>query len=155
MIRVIVCVVGWFALMFASLQIQHIDIGHALCGKWGCGPPASALFSVHLFWFSLLLPPAMLLMKKWKLNWQLIGVAMVALTLLVLVVFAAADFLGANRSYYLAGYWWQRYLLSLASWINVPVVQLGTIGGIMIRFGRCPCCAGPGSEGSVVVEHGA
>ena len=45
------------------------------------------------------------------------------MSILALAGFGVYDYLGINQGYYQAGYVWQRYLLSVASLVDVPMVQ--------------------------------
>ena len=131
----------WLVLMYSGLQVQKLELGHSFCGPWGCGPPTAAMLGMHLFWTAAILPPAIFLSRMVRLNWRLIGLVLAAVSLSFLVGFAVYDFLGDNRAYYERGYVWQRYSLSLASLVDVPVTQCLFTGGLLFFVGRgCPCC---------------
>lgn len=136
MLRILIWIAAWFALMFGALQIQSIEMGHAFCGAWGCGPPVNAVLGIHSFWLTLLAPPILFASLKLQLPWPTIGKFLVASAIAGLIGFGVYDFFGMNQSYYQAGYIWQRYLLSLASFVDVPLVQALFIGIVLIFFGN-------------------
>ncbi len=141
MLRYIVFTLGWFGLIWASLQINRFELGHTFCGKWGCGPPTEAILGMHFLWFAVLLPPSLLACRIVNLPWQIIGKFLCLASALGLIGFGFIDYFGINRGFYNAGYVWQRYLLSLASLVDIPIVQVFVMGGVFTFFGKgCPCC---------------
>ena len=64
--------------------------------------------------------------------------ALICTSVLALIGFAVYDVLGINKAYYEAGYVWQRYLLSVASLVDVPIVQTLLIGIGLVFFRRSP-----------------
>lgn len=143
MLRVGFYIIAWFGLMLVALQVQHLDLGHGLCGEWGCGPPVAAILGMHLFWLVLILPPSVLAARCLHWPWRKIGLLTGVVSALGLVGFGAYDYFGINQNYYLEGYIWQRYLLSLVSLVDIPVLQI-LIAAVAFWFvgKECPCCNG-------------
>ena len=46
----------WIAALYGVLQASPYldDLGHGICGTWGCGPPLEALLVYHGFWLVLI-----------------------------------------------------------------------------------------------------
>lgn len=128
----------WCGLMWGALQVQKLEIGHALCGAWGCGPPLEALLAMHLFWLSFLVPPVVLVLRHWKFSnksMKLAGWLTIAIAVAGLVAFLFYDW-SIHHTYYEAGYWWQRYALSLASLVEVPILQTLLLGIATVATGK-------------------
>ena len=141
MLRISLYIGAWIGLMLAVLQIQQLNLGNGLCGKWGCGPPVEAVLGMHLFWFALILPPSIFASRKLHWPWKKIGLLVSVASVLGLIGFAVYDYFSINQAYYHEGYIWQRYLLSLVSMVDVPVVQF-LFAGVTFWFARtdCACC---------------
>lgn len=141
MIRLGTAILVWFGLMFASLQTEQLNLGHDFCGPWGCGPPTEAILGIHLFWIAFVFPPVIYFAFAIAMPWRTIGLMMVGSAILGMIGFGIYDYLGTNGSFYDAGFVWQRYLLSLASLADVPLVQV-MLAGIFLTFvgNKCPCC---------------
>ena len=124
--------------MLASLQVGQIKMGHSLCGAWGCGPPTEALLAMHLFWFSALLPPALLAIRYLNFSpkfWFRSGMFLLGVAVAGMVGLLAYD-LSVNHYYYQAGYWWQRYGLSFLSLVEAPIIPTLVIGLTYVVTGR-------------------
>ena len=67
--RIGLYLLGWFGLMFVGLQIQQLDLGHWLCGQWGCGPPVAAVLGMHVFWLAVILPPSIMASRYFQWPW--------------------------------------------------------------------------------------
>jgi len=125
--------------MLASLQVGKLDLGHSLCGAWGCGPPSEALLAMNLFWFSALLPPALLAIRYLNCTPRfLLRSGFVLLSVAGAGMFGLLAYdLSVNHYYYEAGYWWQRYGLSLLSLVEIPIIPTLVIGLIYVVTGQC------------------
>lgn len=131
--RRIVAIVVWAAALFGTLQIHQYPnlFGHSVCGPWGCGPPTSALVSYHGFWFVLILPAAWILSQllsastthKLGLGLLLASVAGIAALLLL----EGLDNSAAEQ------YLLRWCLFRVATFVDVPLVQLG-LAGLLMRW---------------------
>ena len=86
--------------------------------------------------FVAMAPPIWFAQSKLNLPWRALGKFMIGLSIVVLIGFAIYDYQSINEVYYRAGYVWQRYLLSVASLVNVPIVQTILIGFGLVLFGK-------------------
>jgi hypothetical protein len=135
----------WAAGLEGVLQLRQLPdtcFGeHSVCGPWGCGPPLSALLACHGFWLVLMAPVAatavLYLPVKWV--WRL-GIVLAGagfLGLAAVAAWEAATWL-PQASDWQRHYIGQRYLFSVATLVDVPIVQslmLGTILCLVSRFG--------------------
>jgi len=118
----------WLLALLGILQVHQFDglFGHAICGPWGCGPPVSALVGYHGFWFLLLVPLAILLKSSVRSeSLRNLGLGLLLLSGLGVVSLLLLD--GLNNSAA------ERYLLQwcafrIATFVDVPLVQLGLVG---------------------------
>jgi hypothetical protein len=133
--RVLVFVAVWFGAMFLALRVEKIEMGHAICGAWGCGPPASALLAMHLFWLAAFLPPLIFAMATYRLPWRPIGWLLVICSAAALLGLGVWDYINF-KNVYEQGFVWQRYLFYLATLVSVPVVQTLLLGIVAAMFGR-------------------
>ena len=137
MVRVLMFVASWFGLMWASLQVGKFNLGHSICGAWGCGPPLEALLSIHLFWIALAVPPLVMLSRWVAAPWKFLGTAILFVVMAALIGIGIWD-VSSHRATYQAGYYWQRYLFSVATLVDVPV-PAALLSGIALRiFGPGP-----------------
>lgn len=121
----------WGAALYGALAVSQLrgDWGHGVCGPWGCGPPAQALVSCHLFWVVLFVLPACLVSAhRTPASLRRIGQGLLsggAFGLLAVAAWQALVWLpavpGWSRSYF-----FERYLFTLATLVEAPIVQTGT-----------------------------
>lgn len=109
------------------------DLGHGICGPWGCGPPLQALIACHAAWLVALAPPAGLLVGSRNVSVTTrmrVGIAMTLLPMAVLTCLFAHQLLvwWPQVSQWQRPYFWQRYGFTIATTIDVPVVQVLLIG---------------------------
>lgn len=131
---------GWGLLLLAVLQIQKLPMRTAsdlICGPWGCGPPVPPLLASHGFWLTFLLLPTICLcvvlgpakLRKAGLLLLMAGVSGLVLVAIWDILPSVPHWVPRVRNlepkYYL-----QRYLLSLITLIDVPVVPL-TLNGLL------------------------
>ncbi len=124
---------AWCGAAFAALRLQDLpyDFGHGICGPWGCGPPLQALVACHGFWL-VNLAALLWVSHRWlPVDWQR---RVANLCLLI----AATGLLGVAA--HQALHWWphatqgsrpyvvQRFLFSVASLVDVPLVPLALFG---------------------------
>jgi len=131
---------GWGGALLGVLQLRHLELGHSLCGRWGCGPPLGALLAMHGFWVVLAAPGVFWLCRSLpqrRLFWAggglflsgMIGLAGV----LVWVTLTWPE--GLSLSYA-----WPRYRLMLLSRIELPIAQM-LVAGLLIMataMGKVP-----------------
>jgi hypothetical protein len=124
----------WFACLEGALQLQNLPaatLGHDVCGVWGCGPPLPVLLACHGFWLALLGPPAVVaalcLPGKWV--WRL-GVAIAAAGLCGLAGLAVWEAISwlPQASAIQRQYLGHRYLFTLVTLVDVPIMQFLVIG---------------------------
>jgi hypothetical protein len=132
-LRLLAGIVIWTAAIWAALKIAMVQTpwDHALCGVWGCGPTLPAVLSCHLAWLIAIVPLAMMgrsiLPSHWC--WRL-GVAtsvLVVAVVLGVVAREAATWLPEVTEWH-RRYFAQRCLFVIATWVDVPVIQLGLVG---------------------------
>ncbi|HUY92176.1 MAG TPA: hypothetical protein VMV10_25765 [Pirellulales bacterium] len=131
----------WAAALYGALAISqfHGDWGHGVCGPWGCGPPAQALVSCHLFWVVLLvLPLCLVSAHSTTASLRRIGLGLLlggVFGLFAVAVWQAVVWLpavqGWSRSYFL-----QRYLFTLATLVEAPIAQISLAGAVLWRIAR-------------------
>lgn len=132
-IQIILGVAVWGGALWGALQIAtlHTSWEHAACGVWGCGPPATALVSCHLAWLIALAPIA-IAGKRWLPDpWRRklgIALASLAAAIVVGVVLREATTWLPAASEYQRKFFAQRCLFVLATWIDVPLVQVAAVG---------------------------
>lgn len=130
----------WGAALAAVLRMSGISLpaDHGICGPWGCGPPVGALIACHGFWVILLLPPMVLLSHHVSAQTRhRLGL------LLTLAGIAALSVIGVwewHHWYAVASAWQrkyllQRYLFSVATLVDVPVIQVTMVGLFWISAG--------------------
>ncbi len=136
--------VVWATALFAVLRIgtvteqgAHAHNGISVCGPWGCGPPVRALLGWHGFWLVLVVLPVGLLIRSWPAGrLKLFGAGLTAVGILALIgigIYEAATwtppYSGGEQSYFI-----QRYLSSVATLTDIPVVPV-TLAGLAMWLG--------------------
>ena len=128
----------WGVSLFAVLQIQYLplDASHSVCGRWGCGPPLPPLIAYHGFWLVLLSLPTAILCRALTparlrtTGWILLAVGLSGFALVGMWEMVPSLPLWLPRVRHLPPrYYMQRYLLSVATLVDVPIVPL-TIAGL-------------------------
>lgn len=125
----------WGGCLAGALAIANLpwDLGHAICGPWGCGPPMQALVACHLAWFVVLVPPAVLLVRWSKASNTMrrrVGLLLVALAGAVLLAMMVYERLTwwPRASEWQRAHFWQRCGFVIATTVDVPVIQVLLIG---------------------------
>lgn len=129
-------IAAWAAALYGVLLIGRLpgQWGHAICGPWGCGPTLQALVACHGFWLVLMSPAVVAAARCCQpLTLWRVGIALVAVGIAGLAgmgIWEAANWLpqvADGRSSYLV----QRYLFSLATLVEVPIVE-ATLAGVVL-----------------------
>lgn len=134
---------AWAATLLAALSIANLpgEWGHSVCGAWGCGPPTQALVSCHLAWFVVLTPLAVMASRwshKTTESSQLLGKLFCltgAFLLIAVVIYQAAAWWPA-ASEWQRTFFWQRCGFVIVTSVDIPMLQLLTVGIVMSRRGR-------------------
>lgn len=123
----------WGGSLWGVLQLRHlpVDASHSICGPWGCGPPVSALAAYHGFWIVLLALPTIVAcrrldpraLSKLGATLMLAGAA----GLIGVAVWECVHWLPQVTDWQ-RKYLVQRYLFSVATWIDVPIVPIFLAG---------------------------
>ena len=130
----------WSAALFGCLQLHTLDLGHSICGPWGCGPPTSALLAMHSFWLVLLLPLAWLAPRIWpRLDWVAFGKGLYLAAVAAIVLIGVTDFFTFQADPTQPVYVWQRFLFRLATLPDWPVIQVAMVGALLAGVGRLRC----------------
>ena len=133
----------WGTAVYGALTwLPHASLDeHAVCGPWGCGPPASALLTVHAGWAVALLPPMLYL--PWRcgladrtccrIGLGIFLLAVAGLSAIVLwqwLVWLPAA--GAHAGQYI----WQRCGFVILTAVDWPLVILAIGGSLIWQLGR-------------------
>lgn len=122
-------------LMFAFLPV---DLGHGLCGPWGCAPPLQALAAMHAFWVVALVPPTAWALKLLSdRNLRLVGSAVLGMGLTGLGIVVARELLVWLPSVpaEVQRYFPQRLLFVLATLSDLPLIQVTLAGAVCWSVG--------------------
>ncbi len=134
---------AWAATLLAALSIANLpgEWGHSVCGAWGCGPPTQALVCCHLAWLVLLTPVALMVgplnqvptPSRHRLGKLLFLAA--GLLILGVVVHQRVTWWPA-ASEWQRNFFWQRCGFVIVTSVDIPMLQLLTVGLVMSRRGR-------------------
>lgn len=133
----------WAVLVFLPVQFHQVSNAeeHSICGPWGCGPPTKTLIAVHLGWLAVIGPP--LIYFPIRLSWQLknasrLALGLISISLLGLVVLVAWQwFVWLPQSgAYAPNYIWQRCGFSIATAVDLPLVQMLVTGIALLLVSR-------------------
>ncbi len=127
----------WLAALLGVLRCGPYlgDLGHSVCGPWGCGPPTEALIVFHGFWLVLLGGAALLAVAFWKPS-------------TLSVVGASLFFLGFGVAIAIAGWElehltartrplaFQRIGFVFVTMVDVPLFQTTLVGALFWLAGR-------------------
>ncbi|MEM8947661.1 MAG: hypothetical protein AAGD11_21000 [Planctomycetota bacterium] len=119
---------GWSLALFGALQVHRFEasFGYWVCGPWGCGPPVSALVGYHAFWTLLIVPPAAILRHRRNVD-RVRNVGLAALLISVSGIVALLLIDGWNNSS-AEQYLLRWCLFRVATFVDIPLVQLGLVG---------------------------
>ncbi len=127
----------WSAALYGGLCLNELDLGHSVCGPWGCGPPSAALLAMHTFWLLTLVPAAFVAVRiSPGMEWRMIGLGLLTTAVVAIVMIGVADYFMFQKDYLSPVYVWQRFLYRLATLSDVPVVQLALAGLALANLGR-------------------
>jgi hypothetical protein len=133
----------WGAGLYASLQLQHLPWPgeHGVCGPWGCGPPTEALLACHAGWMAFLAGPTWLATQSTSPKVaRFLGITGVTLALGGLCGIALHEALvwWPQAGAWSRPYWFQRYLFSVATLVDAPILQVLLCSGWLLRSARSP-----------------
>jgi hypothetical protein len=123
----------WGAALAGVLRISRMSVAadHGICGPWGCGPPLSALIACHGFWIVLLLPPTVMLLRRGSARTvRAVGLVSTSVGIATLSVIAIWEWTHwyAIASDWQRGYLVHRYLFSIVTLVDVPVIEITLLG---------------------------
>lgn len=131
--KLVVGAVAWAILLWSALQMAHVHTSwdHALCGVWGCGPTLPAVLSCHAAWLIVLTPVALvgrsLVPPRWARSIGL-AVSVLVLALLLGIISRESTTWLQQAPVGYRHYFAQRCLFVIATWVDVPLVELGLVG---------------------------
>ncbi len=126
----------WCGCLYSVLRVTEIpgNWGHWICGPWGCGPRLQALVACHGFWLVLLFPAAIIFSAALpSRHVRLIGTLVAGLgtaAILLVAVIQGCTWLPVTLHPY---YFGQRVLFSVATMVELPMVQFVFIG-LLLRY---------------------
>ena len=122
---------AWGAALYGTTQLHHYDLnlGHDICGPWGCAASIEALVGAHSVWWLLLTP--LLLASAWtrsptltnRVAWGAVGLGLLAAVGLIGAAMAAWLWSGGDPRYVV-----QRGLFVLATTPDLPALPLAAAG---------------------------
>jgi len=128
----------WGCALFGVLQLQYlpIDSQHSVCGPWGCGPSLPPLIAYHGFWSVLISFPTILVCRGLdaaqlrRFGWIVSATGFLGLLIVGVwdMIPTLPHWLPHIRSMP-AKYIVHRYLLAVATLVDVPIVPI-TLAGI-------------------------
>lgn len=130
----------WIAAIWGTLQMHQLDLqlGHSVCGPWGCGPRTEALLGYHGFWMLIFLPPAIGLgVYLSPSTARKVGLGVLMFGALAILVHVGIDgVMHANRvgsTEYVA----QRAFFKLVTSVDLPMIPTILAGSLLaFVFGR-------------------
>ena len=140
-LRPLLWIVGWSLAAYGVLSCAFlpVDLGHGLCGPWGCAPPLQVLAAMHAFWIlALLLPAPWVFSHLSPRRLRLVGKLTLALGLAGLAIVIARELSVWLPSVppEIQRYFFQRLLFVLATLSDVPLVQLTLAGTACWMVGK-------------------
>lgn len=122
----------WALGIGAALSIQHlpVDLGHGVCGPWGCGPSTKTLLACHLAWLAFLAPPSRWVTLGSAARRHGVAIALIFLPLSAMIGMAAYVrwvWLPDAGEFY-ADYLWQRVMFVIVTEVRVPILAALAIG---------------------------
>ncbi len=131
----------WGAALFGTLEIQHLPLStpHSLCGPWGCYPPLSALLACHGFWLVFFTLPSVVCVRNLpRRTVRRIGLVVLASSGLALLGAAGWVYWSWYRlvSEWQQQYVLQRYIYTVVTLVEVPIVPSGLFGAFLLYAAR-------------------
>ena len=130
---------GWLIATYATLQLHRLDLdlGHGICGPWGCGPPVEALIANHGFWLMLIIPPLLGLQQHLSTaaGWRL-GVLLFAVGGACGLAVLAWDLYQFVSLTPFREYWPQRIAFAMAVGVEYPTFHIAIAGLILMGCTR-------------------
>ena len=142
-VRMTIGLAAWGACLAGALAIADVpgDLGHAICGPWGCAPSMQALLACHLAWFVALVPPAVMLTRWRKASGKtlrrvgLLAAGLAASALLAILLHERLVW-WPDATELQQGHFWERYGYVVATTVDVPAVQVLLAGFGLWLAGR-------------------
>ncbi|MCG8651362.1 MAG: hypothetical protein MI861_16095, partial [Pirellulales bacterium] len=119
---------------YGTLQLHrlNLNLGHGICGPWGCGPETKVLLANHGFWTVLLLPPLLVIGRRLsRLRRIQFALTLLATGLCGVIAYVAWDLTRFFEADLYTQYWPQRIWFALATQVDLPMMQL-TAAGLMV-----------------------
>lgn len=149
--------IAWGLALYGVLRVASLkgQWQHGICGPWGCGPPTQTLVACHGFWVVLIFPLMIALIRRASATTlHRLGMILTLAGVVALVGIAGREwtqwYLEVSES--LRGFFLQRYLFSIATLVDVPVVEMTLVGlGCLIAAaakGLLRCKAGSAAQSS-------
>lgn len=133
--RFAVRTLAWGGCLIGALSIATWpgNWGHGICGPWGCGPPLQALIACHLSWFVVLTPIALWVVRSTRISDQMqrnIGLLAAGAALAGIAAVLAHQYFvwWPQAGEFQRPYFWQRFGFTIATMVDVPMVQALLIG---------------------------
>jgi hypothetical protein len=139
--RLLAGIVAWGIALTATLSIARLpgDWGHGVCGPWGCGPPLQALAACHLSWLVVLLPLAGV-SQTWlsRRQQRVLGIVGIMSGFVGMIGIATHEYCtwwpAVNE--WQRGFFWQRVGFVIATWVDLPLVELILVGLLLLTLGQ-------------------
>ncbi len=134
-VRSFLALVVWTGCLAGALSLAGLPASssHSICGPWGCGPPTQVLVACHLAWLVAMVPPAILLARWQQRPSRLVratGLLMIMLSIAVLLMMLTYQGMvwWPQAGQWQRPYFWHRYGFSIATTVDVPIVQTLLVG---------------------------
>ncbi len=138
--------VAWGVALWGVLKLNglKLPLDHVVCGPWGCGPPAGALLACHGAWIVLLAPMTWFSISQttscYLRFWGLLLVSLGVVSILGVGLYEALVWL-PQASDWMREYYWRRWLFSVVTLTDYPILQSVLMGSILlcsIRWSQKP-----------------
>lgn len=129
----------WLVGLWGSLKIHELDLhlGHSICGPWGCGPPVEALLGYHAFWLVLIVPIALAAGAYFSSpSRRMLGLAILVIGTIAVAMVAGDDTFRYWKSSENSQYLIQRFFFTLATKVDIPMLQTMFVGAMLVWFSR-------------------
>lgn len=131
-----IAAIAWTTALVGGLHFHKIEMGHSICGPWGCGPPTSALIGMHIFWLAIIAPLGLLASQLPHPDWRRFGWGLAAAALVMTLGMGIYDYFSWQREPLAPTYVFQRFFFRIATLIDIPILQIGLTGILIAKFGN-------------------
>lgn len=141
----LLCVPIWLLSLFGCLKIHELDLdlGHSICGPWGCGPPIEALLGYHAFWLVLITPIAIAVGAYLNpISRRKVGLACLLVGVIMVAVVAGGDTFGYWKRSGSGQHLVQRFFFAIATKVDLPMWQMIATGGLLAWVGASSYATG-------------